>query len=76
MTVTRGLALFVTVATAGVLLTASEKGTGSNVGAVRLKTISARVGSKGASLRIEASWSSRSCRMLRTCCCEVTSESM
>ena len=56
MTVTRGLALIVTVATAGALLNASEKSTGSSatVG-VRLRTISARVSSKGASLVIEAS---------------------
>ena len=56
MTVTRGLALFVTVAAAGALLNASEKPAGSHAGTgVRLKTISARVGSKGASLVIETS---------------------
>ncbi len=53
MTVTRGLALILTVATAGAFVHAAappDSGT-----SVRLKAISARVGSKGASLTIEAS---------------------
>ena len=61
MTLTRSFALLVTVATAGALLSASEKpasekSNASSAGTgVRLKTISARVGSKGASLVIETS---------------------
>ncbi len=53
MTVTRGFALLLTVAAAGALVNASAPLTAP--GAVRLKTISARVNSKGASLVIEAS---------------------
>jgi type IV pilus secretin PilQ/predicted competence protein len=53
MTVNRGLALFLTVAAAGALVSASAPpGTPS---AVKLKAISARVNNKGASLVIEAS---------------------
>ncbi|MBI3492524.1 MAG: type IV pilus secretin PilQ [Acidobacteria bacterium] len=56
MTGTRGLALFLTVAAAGVFLNASGPVPGSNPPAnVRLKAISARVTSSGASLVIEAS---------------------
>jgi type IV pilus assembly protein PilQ len=57
MTLTKGLALLVTVATAGALVNASGTPTGSTAtptSTVRLKAISARVGSKGASLVIEA----------------------
>jgi len=57
MTLTKGLALLVTVATAGALVNASGTPTGSTAApttTVRLKAISARVGSKGASLVIEA----------------------
>ena len=53
MTLTKGLALLVTVATAGALVNASGTPTGSTAtptSTVRLKAISARVGSKGASL--------------------------
>ena len=53
MTVTRGLALFLTVAAAGVLVNASAPP--GTVSAVRLKSISARVNASGASLVIEAS---------------------
>jgi len=53
MTVHRGLALFLTVAAAGVLVRASEPP--GTLSAVRLKAISARVNNKGASLVIEAS---------------------
>jgi type IV pilus assembly protein PilQ len=52
MTATRGLALFLTVAAAGALRAATPDVTEANP---RLKAISARVGSKGASLTIEAS---------------------
>ncbi len=53
MTVTRGFALLLTVAAAGALVNASAPPVVP--GAVRLKTISARVNGKGASLLIEAS---------------------
>ena len=53
MTVTRGFALLLTVAAAGALVNASAPPVAP--GAVRLKTISARVNGKGASLVIEAS---------------------
>jgi type IV pilus assembly protein PilQ len=53
MTVTRGLALFLSVAAAGALVSAS--GPTATTTTVRLKTISARVNAKGASLVIEAS---------------------
>ncbi len=53
MTVTRGFALLLTVAAAGALVNASAPPI--TPAAVRLKTISARVNSKGASLVIEAS---------------------
>jgi len=54
MTLTKGsVALFVTVAVAGALVSASGPAAGPST--VRLKTISARVSSKGASLVIEAS---------------------
>ena len=53
MTATRGFALSLTVAAAGALVSASAPN--AAVSAVRLKTISARVSSKGASLVIEAS---------------------
>src|SRR5476649_2449242 len=52
MTVSRGLALFLTVAAAGALVNASGP-TGASVG--RLKTISAHANAKGAQLVIEAS---------------------
>ena len=52
MTATRGLALFLTVAAAGALRAAGPDTTAPSA---RLKTISAHVGSKGASLTIEAS---------------------
>jgi type IV pilus assembly protein PilQ len=57
MTVTRGFALCATVAAAGALLHASDRAARPNVNtsAVRLKTISAKVSGKGASLLIEAS---------------------
>src|SRR5713226_6599056 len=51
MTATRGLALFLTVAAAGALRAAGPDTTAASP---RLKAISARVGSKGASLLIEA----------------------
>ena len=58
MTVTRGVALFLTVAAAGALVDASGPAAGPHTTAattsVRLKTISTRVHSKGASLVIEA----------------------
>jgi type IV pilus assembly protein PilQ len=58
MTATRGLVLFVTVATAGALLRAAdrtiERPAGSPVAVARLKAISAKVHAKGASLIIEA----------------------
>ncbi|HMB79935.1 MAG TPA: type IV pilus secretin PilQ [Vicinamibacterales bacterium] len=54
MTVTRGLALLLTVATAGALVNASSAPDGAST-TVRLKAISARVHAKGASLVIEAS---------------------
>jgi type IV pilus secretin PilQ/predicted competence protein len=53
MTVTRGLALFLTVAAAGALVNASVPD--GTVATVRLKAITARVNAKGASLVIEAS---------------------
>ena len=53
MTATRGFALFLTVAAAGALADASAPN--AAVSTVRLKTISARVSSKGASIVIEAS---------------------
>ena len=52
MTVTRGLALFLTVAAAGALVNAAPAAT---LATVRLNAISARVHAKGASLVIEAS---------------------
>ncbi len=57
MTVTRALALCVTVAAAGALLQASDRAAAPNTTtpSVRLKTISAKVNGKGASLFIEAS---------------------
>src|SRR5207248_2433900 len=56
MTVTRGLALLLTVATAGALVNASAPPAAPRaVAAVRLKAISSRVSAKGASLVIEAS---------------------
>jgi type IV pilus assembly protein PilQ len=57
MTVTRGLALWTTIAVAGALLHASDRAAGPNTNtpSVRLKTISAKVSGKGASLIIEAS---------------------
>jgi type IV pilus assembly protein PilQ len=51
MTVTRGLALFLSVTTAGALVSASVPDATTSV---RLKTISARVNARGASLVIEA----------------------
>jgi type IV pilus assembly protein PilQ len=53
MTVTRGLALILTVATAGAFVNAAAPP--DTRASVRLTAISARVGSKGASLIIEAS---------------------
>src|SRR5476651_2529360 len=53
MTVTRGLALFLTVAAAGALVNASAPP--ETIAIARLKAISARVNTKGASLVIEAS---------------------
>ncbi|PYR44548.1 MAG: hypothetical protein DMF95_23285, partial [Acidobacteria bacterium] len=53
MTATRGFALFLTVAAAGALVNASVPNAG--ISTARLKTISARVSKKGASLVIEAS---------------------
>ena len=57
MTVTRAFALCATVAAAGALLQASDRVAAPNTTApaVRLKTISAKVNGKGASLLIEAS---------------------
>jgi type IV pilus assembly protein PilQ len=57
MTVTRAFALCATVAAAGALLQASDRAAGPTTTAptVRLKTISAKVNGKGASLLIEAS---------------------
>ena len=55
MTVTRGFALFLTIAVAGTLLQASGPGGESAAPTVRLKAISARVSAKGASLVVEAS---------------------
>src|SRR5262245_36486790 len=52
MTPTRGLALLVTVAAAGTLVSAAASGPAP--ASARLKTISARVSAKGASLVIEA----------------------
>jgi len=57
MTLTRGIALLVTVTAAGALVSASGMAAGPNAtptSTVRLKTISARVHSKGTSLVIEA----------------------
>jgi type IV pilus assembly protein PilQ len=57
MTLTRGIALLVTVAAAGALVSASGMAAGPSVtptSTVRLKTISTRVHSKGTSLVIEA----------------------
>ena len=57
MTLTRGIALLVTVAAAGALVSASGMAASPSVtptSTVRLKTISARVHSKGTSLVIEA----------------------
>ena len=54
MTVTRGLALILTVAAAGALVSASAPNT-APITSVRLKAISARVDATGASLVIEAS---------------------
>ncbi len=51
MIVTRGLALFLSVATAGALISASAHPTTTSA---RLKTISSRVNAKGASLTVEA----------------------
>ena len=59
MTLTKGLALLVTVAAAGVLVNASGPAAGAAAATVpttvRLKAISTRVNAKGASLVIEAS---------------------
>ena len=56
MTVTRGLALLLTVAAAGAFVNASSPADGpAAVSSARLKTIGSRVSSKGASLVIEAS---------------------
>src|SRR5579862_3707235 len=55
MTVTRGLALLLTVAAAGAFVNASTADGPAAVSGARLKTISSRVSSKGASLVIEAS---------------------
>ena len=57
MTVTRAFALCATVAAAGALLQASDRAAGptTTTPTVRLKTISAKVNGKGASLLIEAS---------------------
>ena len=56
MTVTKGLALIFTVMCAGALMEASSAPMGATtIPVVRLKTITSRVGSKGASLVIEAS---------------------
>jgi type IV pilus assembly protein PilQ len=53
MTATRGIALLLTVAAASTLVDASTPDAGANI--VRLKTISSRLHSRGASLVIEAS---------------------
>jgi len=53
MTLTRGIALFLTVAAASALVNASAPGAAAS--GVRLKAITARLNSKGASLVIEAS---------------------
>ena len=55
MTVTKGLALFVSVTLAGVLVRASGPADGPATVAPRLTAISSRVNSKGASLLIETS---------------------
>jgi type IV pilus assembly protein PilQ len=55
MTVTKGLALFVSVTLAGVLVRASGLADSSAAAAPRLTAISSRVNSKGASLLIETS---------------------
>ena len=55
MTVTKGLALFVSVTLAGVLVRASGPADSSAATAPRLTAISSRVNSKGASLLIETS---------------------
>ena len=55
MTVTRSFALFLTIAVAGTLLQASGPAGRPAAPSVRLKAISARVSSQGASLVIEAS---------------------
>ena len=56
MTVTRGLALLLTVAAAGAFVNASSPADGpAAVSSARLKTISSRVSANGASLVIEAS---------------------
>ena len=55
MTVTKGLALFVSVTLAGVLVRASGLADGPATVAPRLTAISSRVNSKGASLLIETS---------------------
>src|SRR5205823_14832463 len=52
MTATRGLVLIASVAAAGALLRAADRTTGSPAAAARLKTISAKVHSKGPSLII------------------------
>ena len=54
MTATRGLVLMATVAVAGTLLRAADRSAAPVAPSVRLKTISAKVHSKGASLVIEA----------------------
>jgi len=54
MTLTRGLALFLSVATAGTLVSASGPNA-TPLASVRLTAISSRVNAKGASLLIEAS---------------------
>src|ERR1035437_2871845 len=55
MTVTKGLALFVSVTLAGVLVRASGLADSSAAAAPRLTAISSRVNSRGASLLIETS---------------------
>ena len=55
MTVNRGLALLLTVAAAGAFVNAAAPPGTTAIATVRLKTISARVNAKGASLVIEAS---------------------
>src|SRR5262245_592556 len=55
MTGTRGLALLMTVAAAGALMSAAARTDSARaVGGARLKIISSRVSSKGASLIVEA----------------------